>query len=68
LKKNKNLKSIDTWTAAEKAVAYDGLQYGYHSGYAVLKQVTVSGKKTWNLVQYNAEDKLLTEKEIAAIK
>lgn len=61
-------KSMDTWTAAEKAKAYESLQYGIHTGYAVLKQVTTGGKKSWNLVQYSSENKVLTEKEIAAFK
>ncbi len=64
----KHKKSMDTWTADEKAEAYSTLQYGITNGYAILKQVTADGKKAWNLVSYHTEEPYLTNEQINALK
>ncbi|MGF7049488.1 hypothetical protein J2T13_004009 [Paenibacillus sp. DS2015] len=66
----KYLLPMELWTSAvKKAVLESAEIYGPPTvGYAFLKEVSVSGKKSWRLLEYNRKGGSLTEKQIKAYK
>ncbi|WP_150275580.1 hypothetical protein [Paenibacillus tepidiphilus] len=62
-------KIMGTWPESDRQLAYDSLQYGgLQNGYAIVKEVTINGKQTWQLVKYSPNGGLLGNAQLKAYK
>lgn len=68
LGQKKYLKAMETWSAADRNYGYNNLQQNVQAGYAILKQVGSGASKSWKLLQFDPNGKLLTDSEIAKFK